>query len=119
MDYESEYTDDDYGSDRDTVEEPRHSFTQEARNLFSVSLVTDLVVDRHTEACLERSQEGERGHCRCAPARYFFLGQRAIPQEGVERFSVSPMFDSLALLELCCEQNIHTLRLQAKIVTRR
>jgi hypothetical protein len=42
MDYEADYTADDDVSDDDTADEPRHSFTQEVRNLFGVSLVTDL-----------------------------------------------------------------------------
>ena len=114
MDYEADYTADDDVSDDDAVVEPRHSFTQEVRDLFGVSLVTDLIVDRHTEACLELSQEGSRGHCRCSPVPYYFLGQRAIPQEGIKRYSVCGMFDSLSALEHYCEANIHSLRAQAK-----
>jgi hypothetical protein len=115
MDYEADYQADEYAAEDDTADESRHSFTQEVRNLFGVSLVSELIVDRHTEECSELSQEGSRGHCHCSPMPYYFLGQRAIPQEGVKRFSVCGMFDSLSALEHYCESNIHSLRAQAKV----
>jgi hypothetical protein len=103
-----------YAADNYEVEQSSHSFTRQVRNLFGVSLVTDLIVDRHTKECLELSQEGSHGHCHCSPVPYYFLGHRAIPQEGVERLSVSPMFESLSGLEHYCEANTHSLRAKAK-----
>lgn len=123
MDYESEYTDDaygddSYGPDRDTIEEPRHSFTQEVRDLFHVSLVTDLVVEHHSDEC--RDSIGRvRGHrCTCPTVSYHYLGHRAIPEEGIEKVRITPTFQGVPFLEQYCEQNIGVLRAQAKIVRR-
>jgi hypothetical protein len=113
MDYEADYTADAYVSDDDTVEEPRHSFTQEVRNLFGVSLVTDLIVEQHTDKC--RDLADRPGHrCSCSPALYYYLGRRPIPEEGIEKVRITPTFQGLAFLEAYCESNIHSLRAQAK-----
>jgi len=113
MDYESEYTDDaydddGYGPDRDTIEEPRHSFTQEVRDLFHVSLVTDLVVEHQSDDCSDSEC------CSCPTARYYYLGHRAIPEAGIEKVRITPTFPGLAFLDEYCEQNISRFRMQAK-----
>ena len=112
MDYESEYTDDaydddGYGSDRDTIEEPRHSFTQEVRDLFHISLVTDLVVEHQSDDCSDSEC------CSCPTARYYYLGHRAIPEAGIEKVRITPTFPGLALLDEYCEQNIGRFRMEA------
>lgn len=113
MDYEAGYTADDV-PDRDTTDEPRHSFTQEVRNLFGVSLVTDLVVEHHSDDC-RYSTERVRGHrCSCPTASYYYLGHRPIPEEEIEKVRITPKFSGLAFLEEYCEQNINRLRMQAK-----
>jgi hypothetical protein len=112
MDYEADYKYDDI-SDDDTVDEPRQSFTQEVRNLFGVSVVTDLIVEQHTDRCRDLAERP--GHrCSCAAARYYYLGHRPIPEEGIEKVRITPTFQELAFLEDYCESNIHSLRAQAK-----
>jgi hypothetical protein len=113
MDYEADYTADAYVSDDDTIDEPRHSFTQEVRDLFGVSLVTDLVVEHHSDEC--RDSTGRvRGHrCTCPTVSYHYLGHRAIPEEGIENLRITPTFQGVAFLEEYCEQNISRLRTQA------
>jgi len=114
MDYEADYTADDDVSDDDAVVEPRHSFTQEVRDLFGVSLVTDLVVEHHSDEC--RDSTGRvRGHrCTCTTVSYYYLGHRSIPEEGIEKVRITPTFQGLAFLEEYCEQNISHVRMQAK-----
>jgi len=111
MDYEADYKQD-YVDD-DTVDEPRHSFTQEVRNLFGVSVVTDLVVEQHTDRCRDLAERP--GHrCSCVAARYYYLGLRPILEEGIEKVRITPTFTELGFLEDYCEQNIGRFRTQAK-----
>ncbi len=112
MDYEADYKQD-YVSDDDTVDEPRHSFAQEVRDLFGVSLVTDLIVEHHSDDCRDATERIPGYRCSCPTASYYYLGHRAIPEEGIEKVRITPTFPGLAFLDEYCEQNISRLRIQA------
>jgi hypothetical protein len=97
--------------DDNVPREPRRDFIQEVRNLFQVSVVTDVTVYEHTDQCLQ--DRGERP-CRCPVVRIFYIGRRAEPEHGLERLGITPSFLALAELEAYCENNIERLRSKAQ-----
>jgi hypothetical protein len=122
MDYEddeSEYDESKYADDypdRDVAEPdepPRYSFTQEVRDLFGVSLVTDVVVEHHTDDCRYSTERIPAHRCSCSTVSYYYLGLRPIPEEGIEKVRITPTFTELTFLEMYCEQNISRFRMQA------
>src|SRR5260370_11046444 len=92
-------------------EEPRRDFIQEVRNLFQMSVVTDVTVYEHTDECCH--YRGERP-CRCPVVPLYYIGRRAEPEHGLERLRITPTFLTLSELDAYCEENIDRLRAKAQ-----
>jgi hypothetical protein len=91
------------------------TYTQEVRDLFRVSIVTDIVPpDEHEDSCAWLDSRGEEC-CTCTPVERFYLGRRALPQEGLEGVNLTGYCKSLQQLEDFCRQRIDHFRREASI----
>jgi hypothetical protein len=91
-------------------EEPSHSYTKEVRDLFGVSLVTDLLVEH--DDCDFLNSKGEEP-CSCPAAPQYYLGRRPDPEMGGRIFVVAGPCTSLSELEAQCERRIDYFRKEA------
>jgi hypothetical protein len=97
--------------DDNVPREPRRDYIQEVRNLFQVSVLTDVTVYEHTDQCLQA--RGERP-CRCPVVPIFYIGRRAEPEHNLKGLGITPSFLTLVELEAYCENNIERLRSKAQ-----
>jgi hypothetical protein len=100
--------------DENRVDEPVHSFMQEVRDLFGISLIADLEPSEHTDECEECRAHGQEHRCVCPTVPTYYLGRRAEPSLGLPNVFVTPGFPSIAELETFCEQRIYKFRAKAK-----
>jgi hypothetical protein len=85
------------------------TYTQEVRDLFRLSVITDIVPpDEHEDGCAFLGDGEER--CTCAPVSRYYLGRRAVPQDGIEGVNLTGYCESLAQLEDQCRRRIDQFR---------